>query len=274
MRDYRDAKAMAHILRASLASNHIDITLGRSLELIANMFGLSDWNTLAAAIRRDVSATDKQATEPRPAIFGRCSNSPREVDPAITRALACAKERKHELVTLEHLLLALLDDPDVSTAVEACEVDVLALRLAARTYVDKSLKALVRLDDGGEATATVAFDRAVRRATFQSRVGETASLDMLLSMFHETESAAVWLMSKHGLSQQKIETVRSRPLPLFPLTHREEKVLRMRFGIGMNTDHTVEEVGRQFSTSRERIRQIEAKALRKLKHPSRRLGEL
>ena len=53
------------------------------------------------------------------------------------------------------------------------------------------------------------------------------------------------------------------------LTAREAKVLRMRFGIGMNTDHTLEEVGQQFSVTRERIRQIEAKALRKLKHPTR-----
>src|ERR1700736_6042506 len=56
---------------------------------------------------------------------------------------------------------------------------------------------------------------------------------------------------------------------LSSLTAREERVLRMRFGIGMNTDHTLEEVGQQFSVTRERIRQIEAKALRKLKHPSR-----
>ncbi len=56
---------------------------------------------------------------------------------------------------------------------------------------------------------------------------------------------------------------------LATLTAREERVLRMRFGIGMNTDHTLEEVGQQFSVTRERIRQIEAKALRKLKHPSR-----
>jgi RNA polymerase primary sigma factor len=56
---------------------------------------------------------------------------------------------------------------------------------------------------------------------------------------------------------------------LATLTPREERVLRMRFGIGMNTDHTLEEVGQQFSVTRERIRQIEAKALRKLKHPSR-----
>ena len=62
---------------------------------------------------------------------------------------------------------------------------------------------------------------------------------------------------------------RAITLTLTSLTPREERVLRMRFGIGMNTDHTLEEVGQQFSVTRERIRQIEAKALRKLKHPSR-----
>ena len=56
---------------------------------------------------------------------------------------------------------------------------------------------------------------------------------------------------------------------LSSLTPREERVLRMRFGIGMNSDHTLEEVGQLFSVTRERIRQIEAKALRKLKHPTR-----
>ena len=59
------------------------------------------------------------------------------------------------------------------------------------------------------------------------------------------------------------------PSELSSLTPREERVLRMRFGIGMNSDHTLEEVGQQFSVTRERIRQIEAKELRKLKHPTR-----
>ena len=56
---------------------------------------------------------------------------------------------------------------------------------------------------------------------------------------------------------------------LASLTPREERIIRMRFGIGMNSDHTLEEVGKKFSVTRERIRQIEAKALRKLKHPGR-----
>jgi RNA polymerase primary sigma factor len=67
--------------------------------------------------------------------------------------------------------------------------------------------------------------------------------------------------------QSNLRETTTRTLAL--LTPREERVIRMRFGIGMNTDHTLEEVGHQFSVTRERIRQIEAKALRKLKHPSR-----
>src|SRR5262249_34778593 len=68
-------------------------------------------------------------------------------------------------------------------------------------------------------------------------------------------------------SQSKLRGTTTRVLA--SLTPREERILRMRFGIGMNTDQTLEEVGQQFSVTRERIRQIEAKALRKLKHPSR-----
>jgi RNA polymerase primary sigma factor len=67
--------------------------------------------------------------------------------------------------------------------------------------------------------------------------------------------------------QSNLRETTTRVLAL--LTPREERIVRVRFGIGMNTDHTLEEVGQQFSVTRERIRQIEAKALRKLKHPSR-----
>ena len=75
-------------------------------------------------------------------------------------------------------------------------------------------------------------------------------------MNHQIDSAAF-----EGLGEATREILAS-------LTPREAKVLRMRFGIDMNTDHTLEEVGKQFDVTRERIRQIEAKALRKLRHPS------
>jgi RNA polymerase sigma factor (sigma-70 family) len=71
------------------------------------------------------------------------------------------------------------------------------------------------------------------------------------------------------LSEGKILLRETTTRVLASLTPREERVLRMRFGIGMNTDHTLDQIGQQFSVTRERIRQIEAKALRKLKHPSR-----
>ncbi len=88
--------------------------------------------------------------------------------------------------------------------------------------------------------------------------------DSQLGDFIEDKNAILPLDSA---IQQNLKETTTRVLA--SLTPREERVLRMRFGIGMNTDHTLEEVGQQFSVTRERIRQIEAKALRKLKHPSR-----
>lgn len=75
-------------------------------------------------------------------------------------------------------------------------------------------------------------------------------------------SSPIDLATRDGLQEATHEMLAS-------LTPREAKVLRMRFGIEMNTDHTLEEVGKQFDVTRERIRQIEAKALRKLRHPTR-----
>tara|TARA_R110002074_G_scaffold19890_4_gene62937 strand:+ start:5194 stop:7188 length:1995 start_codon:yes stop_codon:yes gene_type:complete len=88
--------------------------------------------------------------------------------------------------------------------------------------------------------------------------------DSQLGDFIEDKNAVLPLDSA---IQENLRETTTRVLS--SLTPREERVLRMRFGIGMNTDHTLEEVGQQFSVTRERIRQIEAKALRKLKHPSR-----
>ena len=88
--------------------------------------------------------------------------------------------------------------------------------------------------------------------------------DSHLGDFIEDKSA---LLPIDAAIQSNLRETTTRVLA--SLTPREERVLRMRFGIGMNTDHTLEEVGQQFSVTRERIRQIEAKALRKLKHPSR-----
>ncbi|MDR2724177.1 MAG: RNA polymerase sigma factor RpoD [Holosporaceae bacterium] len=98
--------------------------------------------------------------------------------------------------------------------------------------------------------------------SLESPIGDEE--DSHLGDFIEDKSVALPVDSAVNSNLRETTT-----LVLASLTPREERVLRMRFGIGMNTDHTLEEVGQQFSVTRERIRQIEAKALRKLKHPSR-----
>jgi hypothetical protein len=95
MRDFRDAKAMAHTLRAALATKRHTVTNSESLELIAEAFGVADWNALSAAIR-------EAAAGPR-------NNTPSPQSPT-TAAIAYARQRKHEYATLDHLLFALTDD--------------------------------------------------------------------------------------------------------------------------------------------------------------------
>jgi RNA polymerase primary sigma factor len=98
--------------------------------------------------------------------------------------------------------------------------------------------------------------------SFETPVGDED--DSRLGDFIEDQNA---ILPIDAAIQSNLRETTTRTLAM--LTAREERVLRMRFGIGMNSDHTLEEVGQQFSVTRERIRQIEAKALRKLKHPSR-----
>ncbi|MFK7881369.1 RNA polymerase sigma factor RpoD [Roseobacter sp.] len=107
-----------------------------------------------------------------------------------------------------------------------------------------------------------AMNRAKEPTPLETPIG--ADDDSQLADSIEDKNAVLPLDSA---IQENLKETTTRVLA--SLTPREERVLRMRFGIGMNTDHTLEEVGQQFSVTRERIRQIEAKALRKLKHPSR-----
>jgi Glyoxalase superfamily protein/Clp amino terminal domain, pathogenicity island component len=116
MRDFRDAKAMAHTLRAALAAKGLKITVSQSLELIAEVFGVADWNTLAAAIRREAPDAGKSASPPpRPSAEWAPTHSfSRPLALTLRRALDHAGQRDHEYTTLEHLLLALTDDVDAS----------------------------------------------------------------------------------------------------------------------------------------------------------------
>ena len=107
-----------------------------------------------------------------------------------------------------------------------------------------------------------ALDVAKQPISLETPVGDDDNSTMWNLVSDTSEESPVDHVTEEGLKKTTVNVLKA-------LTDREAKVLRMRFGIGMNTDHTLEEVGRQFSVTRERIRQIEAKALRKLRHPAR-----
>ena len=196
---------MARTLRASLASKGLKISVAESLELTAELFGLADWNTLAAAIRREPPAFDTASAQPPRASIKWPSGFTRELDLTLNRALTYAKARKHEFATLEHLLLALLDDPDASEVMKASEVDLEALRRTTVSYIDDKLSTWVMIRDERDTTPTVAFRRVVHRATVRSLKRETSGLDVLATMFSETASPAVWLLSEQGMTGEGLE---------------------------------------------------------------------
>jgi RNA polymerase sigma factor (sigma-70 family) len=314
MRDFRDAKAMARTLRAALAARGLQITSSQGLELIAEIFGEVDWNTLAAAIRAEETARRNNVAPPpraeaatAPGAFVRSVLFSGALESTRYRALAYANQRNHEHATLEHLLLALTDDEDVSAVMKGCKIDLAKLKEHLTNYIDNELGTLV-IHDVHDSSPTPAFQRVMERAVIlvQSSGGEEVTgADVLVAIFAERESHAAYFLEQQGMSRYDAVSyisrgivkgsgdaptrrLRQRRSPIdaenqcnlretttrvpASLNPREERVLRMRFGVGMNTDHTLEEVGQQLSVARERIRQIEAKALRKLKHPSRSPG--
>jgi hypothetical protein len=205
MRDFRDAKAMARTLRASLAARGFKITISQSLELIAEAFGMADWNTLSAAIRGDrVGPRNnaaplhslQQAFAAAPTAFSAA------LDSTLHRAFANANQRKHEYATLEHLLLALVDDADASQVMKACEADLGALKEDLVSYIDNDLKTLV-IDDG-EPRPTTAFQRVIQRAVIavQSSGREKATgANVLVAIFAERESPAAFILQEQGITR-------------------------------------------------------------------------
>jgi Glyoxalase superfamily protein/Clp amino terminal domain, pathogenicity island component len=193
MRDFRDAKAMAHTLRAALATKGHKVTNSESLELIAQAFGVADWNTLSAAIRDEAAGPHNNAPAPQ---FPTTAT--------MHRALAYARQRKHQYATLEHLLLALIDDVDASAVMKACKVDLGALKAKLTNYIDNDLKTLV-IDDGGEPKHTAGFQRVVQRAAHYAegtgRPNRTGA-ELLVAIFAETESPAARLLAEQDMARQ------------------------------------------------------------------------
>jgi hypothetical protein len=205
MRDFRDAKTMARTLRAALAARGFKITVSQSLELIAEAFGVADWNTLAAAIGQEPRAQqDKGSRRAEPTAAG-WTSSPlfsAALDSTIHRALACANQRHHEYATLEHLLLALMDDGDALAVMKACDVDLAALKEEIVGHVDGELKALV-IAGSGESRPTPGFQRVVQRAVLRAeKLGRDATgADILVGIFDETESHAAWFLGNQDMTQ-------------------------------------------------------------------------
>jgi Glyoxalase superfamily protein/Clp amino terminal domain, pathogenicity island component len=188
MRDFRDAKAMAHTLRAALATAGFKITVSQSLELVAKALGAADWNTLAAAIRQE-AATQRNDASPSPPpiaerLLGSGAHFSRELESTLHRALADANRREHGYATLEHLLLALIDDFDALAVMKACNVDLGALKRDLANYVDNELRRLVNSDGNG----------ATRE--------EITGANVLVAMFAETESPAVRRLGQQDMARQ------------------------------------------------------------------------
>jgi hypothetical protein len=214
MRDFRDAKAMAHTLRAALAAKGLKITNSQSLELIAEAFGAADWNTLAATIRGEALVARKNASRPSP--------WPPESNPVVPisaafngtlhRAFVNANQRKHEYATLEHLLLALIDDADASVVMRACDADVGTLTESLVSYLDNELKRLV-IGNGKDAKPTVAFQRVIQRAGLHAQeLGRptVTGANALVAIFAERESPAAWLLGEQDMSRQDAANVIAR----------------------------------------------------------------
>jgi len=193
MRDFRDAKIMARTLRSALATKGLDITVSQSLELIAEAFGVADWNTLSAAIRGEATGPSNNAHSPQ---FPTTAT--------MHRALAYAIQRKHRYETLEHLLLALIDDVDASAVMKACKVDLGALREKLTNYIDNDLKTNV-INDGGETKQSAGFQRVVQRAAHyaegRGRPNRTGA-ELLVGIFAETESPAARLLGEQDMTRQ------------------------------------------------------------------------
>ncbi len=127
----------------------------------------------------------------------------RSLEQALHRAIKLASDRHHEYATLEHLLLALMDDPDAAQVMKACNVDSEALRLALQHYVDEELLTLV-IEDGEDAKPTTGFQRVIQRAVLHvqnSGRDEVTGANVLVALFSERESHAVYFLQEQNMTR-------------------------------------------------------------------------
>ncbi|MEM8630976.1 MAG: ATP-dependent Clp protease ATP-binding subunit ClpA [Pseudomonadota bacterium] len=126
------------------------------------------------------------------------------LEEAIHRALALANERRHELATLEHLLLALTDEPDAAKVMQACSVDLEQLRATLIEFIDDDLSTLVTDVDGSEAVPTAAFQRVIQRAAIHVQSSgrtEVTGANVLVAIFAERESNAAYFLQEQDMTR-------------------------------------------------------------------------
>ena len=128
----------------------------------------------------------------------------KSLEEAIHRALALANARRHELATLEHLLLSLVDEPEASTVMRACGVDLEALRASLIRFVDEELDTLVSEIEGSEAAPTTGFQRVIQRAAIHvqsSGRSEVTGANVLVAIFAERESHAAFFLQEQDMTR-------------------------------------------------------------------------
>ena len=126
------------------------------------------------------------------------------LEQAIHKALSHANERSHEFATLEHLLLALLDEPDAQQVMRACDVDIIQLRQSLTEYVEDELSNLVTDVEGSEAVPTAAFQRVIQRAAIHVQSSgrtEVTGANVLVAMFAERESNAAYFLQDQNMTR-------------------------------------------------------------------------
>jgi hypothetical protein len=208
MRDFRDAKSMAQTLRAALAAMGFKTTVGQSLELIAQAFGVADWNTLSAAIRAHATAAPQNTSRPPPPPENaKAPDKPPnqlsgELESTLKLAFAYARTRKHEQLTVEHLLLFLLDDVDASQVMQASGVNRDDLREKLTAYIDLDRES--HPTDGADPRPTLGFQRVLQRAVYhvqQAGRFPVKTLNVLVAIFSEKESYGVKLLTEQGVTR-------------------------------------------------------------------------
>ena len=195
MRDYRDAKAMALTLRNELAERDCRIKVGESLELIARLFGLPDWNTLSALIKNSDPAADPPIVHTR---SGGLHFAP-AVEKTLHRALFLGHERGQSSVTVEHLLLSLTEDPDAMEIIKRCTAEPAKLRESLARAIGVGTKSDNRPED---STPSESFQHIVQRAILDVQAsggGAVTGAHLFLAIFSDPQSVAVRVLQEHGI---------------------------------------------------------------------------